>query len=141
MTVAANPAPATAGAVGRHDDGKTLLFVGSFGYEPNVDGLVWFADAVWPSILAARPDTRLRIVGRGLSAQLATRLQRPGIDMVAPFGSVLHVCGRDQAALDAATESERADPHFRWRRVEPSLEDVFIDLMSRSRDNFGDGFQ
>jgi ABC-2 type transport system ATP-binding protein len=70
-------------------------------------------------------------------ADLAKALQhRRGVDMVAPFGSVLHVCGRDPAALDAATEAERADPDFRWRRVAPSLEDVFIDLMSRSQDNF-----
>jgi len=68
---------------------------------------------------------------------LAKALQhRPGVDMVASFGSVLHVCGRDLAALDAATTAERVDPHFHWRRVDPSLEDVFIDLMSRSQDNF-----
>jgi ABC-2 type transport system ATP-binding protein len=70
-------------------------------------------------------------------AELAKALQRrPGVDMVAPFGSVLHVCGRDSQALDAATAAERADPHFAWHRVDPSLEDVFIDLMSRSQDNF-----
>ena len=56
--------------------------------------------------------------------------------MVAPFGSVLHVCGRDESALDAATAKERTDPHFTWHRVDPSLEDVFIDLMSRAKDNF-----
>ncbi len=61
---------------------------------------------------------------------------RAGVDMVAPFGAVLHVCGRDAAALDAATAAERGDPKFRWQRVEPSLEDVFIDLMGRAQDNF-----
>jgi ABC-2 type transport system ATP-binding protein len=72
-----------------------------------------------------------------LAGSLAKALRgRPGVDMVAPFGALLHVCGRDAAALDAATAPERADPGFRWRRVEPSLEDVFIDLMSRSEDNF-----
>jgi len=60
----------------------------------------------------------------------------PGIDMVAPFGTSLHVSGRDAAALDAVVERFRADPHLAWSISEPTLEDVFIDLMSRSQDNF-----
>jgi ABC-2 type transport system ATP-binding protein len=59
-----------------------------------------------------------------------------GIDMVAPFGTSLHVSGRDAAALDAAVEKFRTDPHLAWSESAPSLEDVFIDLMSRSQDNF-----
>jgi ABC-2 type transport system ATP-binding protein len=59
-----------------------------------------------------------------------------GIDMVAPFGTSLHVSGRDATALDTAVEKFRADPHLAWSVSEPSLEDVFIDLMSRSQDNF-----
>jgi ABC-2 type transport system ATP-binding protein len=59
-----------------------------------------------------------------------------GIDMVAPFGTSLHVSGRDAAALDAAIAGFRADPQLAWTVSEPTLEDVFIDLMSRSQDNF-----
>ena len=60
----------------------------------------------------------------------------PGIDMVAPFGTSLHVSGRDEAALEAAIESYRMNRCLDWQRSEPSLEDVFIDLMSKRRDNF-----
>jgi ABC-2 type transport system ATP-binding protein len=68
-----------------------------------------------------------------LSAELAGK---PGVDMVAPFGATLHVSGRDAAALDAAIEPYRADGTLTWRRSEPSLEDVFIELMNSSKDNF-----
>ena len=61
---------------------------------------------------------------------------RPGVDMVAPFGSSLHVSGRDEAALDAAIAPYRDRPDLTWTRSEATLEDVFIDLMSRAQDNF-----
>src|SRR6516164_5952835 len=74
--------------------------------------------------------------GSGLNG-LADELTRaPGIDMVAPFGTSLHVSGRNQAALDAAIAPYRQRSELVWERSAPTLEDVFIDLMARSRDNF-----
>jgi ABC-2 type transport system ATP-binding protein len=75
--------------------------------------------------------------GAGL-AKLAEELGQPGagIDMVAPFGTSLHVSGRDQAALEAAIAPYRSRPGLNWRRSQPTLEDVFIDLMGKSQDNF-----
>jgi len=56
---------------------------------------------------------------------------------VAPFGTELHVSGRDKRALDKAiAKAKKADGAHRWKRGEPSLEDVFILLMDQSRDNF-----
>lgn len=54
----------------------------------------------------------------------------PGIEMVSPFGSALHVSGTDRKTLEAAIEPFRHDP-WRWAEVQPSLEDVFIHLMRR----------
>ena len=69
--------------------------------------------------------------------ELSHRLQgKPGIDMVAPFGASLHVAGRDAAALEQAIAPFRQDGSYTWRRDEPTLEDVFIDLMSGAQDNF-----
>ncbi len=74
--------------------------------------------------------------GEGL-AELADELgRRAGVDMVAPFGTSLHVSGRDEAALEAAIAPDRARPGLVWTRSEPSLEDVFIDLMGKAKDNF-----
>jgi len=68
-----------------------------------------------------------------LAAELAGR---EGVTMVAPFGASLHVSGRDEAALERAIAPYRADPALQWEKTTPSLEDVFIDLMSRARDNY-----
>jgi len=74
--------------------------------------------------------------GEGLNALAANLNDKPGIDMVAPFGTSLHVSGRDEAKLEAAIAPYRKTKEFDWRRAEPSLEDVFIDLMGKARDNF-----
>jgi ABC-2 type transport system ATP-binding protein len=76
------------------------------------------------------------VSGEGLS-QLAQELSgKPGVDMVAPFGTRLHVSGRDETALESAIAPYRARPDLAWKRSEPSLEDVFIELMSKAKDNF-----
>jgi len=69
----------------------------------------------------------------GLAAELTGK---PGIDMVAPFGTSLHVSGRDQGKLEASIAPYRDRGDLHWQKSEPSLEDVFIDLMNRSKDNF-----
>jgi ABC-2 type transport system ATP-binding protein len=71
-------------------------------------------------------------------AELGERLKHmEGVDMVAPFGTALHVSGRDAEKLEAAITALRDAGAHHWRRDEPTLEDVFIDLMGRSKDNFG----
>ena len=75
------------------------------------------------------------VAGEGL-ARLATELEKKlGIDSVAPFGSSLHVSGRDRAALEAAIAPYRNDSKLTWNPIEPSLEDVFIGLMAQAKDN------
>jgi len=77
------------------------------------------------------------VTGPNLAELAETLKHTDGVDMVAPFGSALHVSGRDADKLKAATLPLRERGPQVWARDEPTLEDVFIDLMSRSRDNFG----
>lgn len=60
-----------------------------------------------------------------------------GVDMVAPFGTSLHVSGRNGKQLEKSISAlKRSDKNHHWTRSEPSLEDVFIHLMSEADDNF-----
>ncbi len=63
---------------------------------------------------------------------------RPGVDQVAPFGATLHVVGADKAALEAALDGiEKEYKGVTVAAGETSLEDVFIQFMSGSKDNMG----
>ena len=68
-TVVLAPMAAVAVAEAQPGTADEILFVGS-NTAPNVVGLGWFLDTVWPTIVAARPDARLTVAGsvaRGFS--------------------------------------------------------------------------
>lgn len=45
-----------------HDE-NTILFVGFFRHEPNVEAALWFAREILPRVQAERPEVRFRVVG------------------------------------------------------------------------------
>ena len=46
------------------DTREKLMYVGFLGWEPNVQGLLWFIEQVWPLAKARHPDLRFDIVGK-----------------------------------------------------------------------------
>jgi ABC-2 type transport system ATP-binding protein len=87
-------------------------------------------------VIAHSQLTTFTVTGDDLQ-HLGEKLQgAPGVDMVAPFGTSLHVSGRDKAALEATIAPWRDKAGLKWQLSAPSLEDVFIELMNRSKDNF-----
>jgi ABC-2 type transport system ATP-binding protein len=69
-------------------------------------------------------------------ARLAAELrERAGVQQAVAFGAALHVSGDDADMLEAAIAPWRREP-YEWTRMRAGLEDVFIHLMDRSRDNF-----
>ncbi|MFC3076638.1 ABC transporter ATP-binding protein [Phenylobacterium terrae] len=73
--------------------------------------------------------------GAGIDRLASEIAEKPGVEAAAPFGAAVQASGTDRAALEAALAPYRRPP-FRWTEVAPTLEDVFIQLMGRSRDNF-----
>jgi ABC-2 type transport system ATP-binding protein len=73
--------------------------------------------------------------GRGVQ-RLADELAGHPDILVTPFGAKLHVSARNREALAAAIKPYLNDSTLEWEESSPSLEDVFIDLMTRARDNF-----
>ncbi|MEQ1770380.1 MAG: glycosyltransferase family 4 protein [Devosia sp.] len=72
------------------DDGRTLLFVGAFGYAPNADGMRWFIREVWPKLTSINPAPRLLLAGRDIPPDLHQQHGRAGIEVL---GAVKDVAG------------------------------------------------
>jgi ABC-2 type transport system ATP-binding protein len=91
--------------------------------------------------LIAHGTARDVVRGAGLSTwsiegedlmELAPRLRElAGVEMVVPFGTSLHVSGTDAATLERSLATLAGRPDVTVRRVDASLEDVFIHLMAR----------
>ncbi|BCW89675.1 Vitamin B12 import ATP-binding protein BtuD [Alphaproteobacteria bacterium SO-S41] len=60
---------------------------------------------------------------------------QPGVELIARFGTELHVCGMDDALLAAAVKSVADEPGYQAEHIEAGLEEVFIHLMAQSADN------
>ena len=59
----------------------------------------------------------------------------PGVDQVAPFGTTLHVVGRDGAAIKKAVDQVCKSYNVTAKIGFTNLEDVFIQFMAQSQDN------
>lgn len=87
-----------------------------------------------PEVIAASGLKALVATGPGADRLAPELRDRPGVTAAAAFGTALHVCGPDQAALEAAVTPFR-DRGLDWHAAEPTLEDVFIHLMGLVPDN------
>jgi ABC-2 type transport system ATP-binding protein len=76
------------------------------------------------------------VTGPDLGTLVEALRGQVGVEQVVPFGNTIHVSGSDAAALQA-TLARLCAPGQEFTRTASGLEDVFIGLMDRAKDNFG----
>jgi glycosyltransferase involved in cell wall biosynthesis len=57
-------------------DAHRVTFLGGLHWPPNAQGIVWFADEVWPLVVAEVPHAVLTVIGRNPPAELADTTRR-----------------------------------------------------------------
>jgi ABC-2 type transport system ATP-binding protein len=87
-------------------------------------------------VVASQQLSTWEISGDGLQGLTETLRQLPGSELVASFGAVLHVSGRDGPRLQAGLQEALAGTSLAMRPVPPSLEDAFIHLMQGNPDQY-----
>ena len=88
-----------------------------------------------PSQVASSSGLTTWIVTGSALMQLAETLQGlADVAQVVPFGDALHVSGNDAQALESALAPYQARTDLTWTRAQPSLEDVFIQLVSQAEE-------
>jgi glycosyltransferase involved in cell wall biosynthesis len=63
-------------------DEQRVLFLGSLDYEPNVDGITWFVEEVWPLVRAAASDATLTVAGHRPTAAVRALAGHAGVEVV-----------------------------------------------------------
>lgn len=56
-----------------------LAFIGSLDWMPNQEGIVWFLNKVWPTIIKSKPEVKLHIAGRNAPDSFVRRIQGKNI--------------------------------------------------------------
>jgi glycosyltransferase involved in cell wall biosynthesis len=76
---------------------KTILFLGSLDWRPNLDAIALLLDRIFPAVRAAEPSARLCLVGRRPPEALVRRVeQSPGVELHADVPDVRPFLARSE---------------------------------------------
>ena len=100
--------PPSSPATGWSTD-RTLLFCGNLAYGPNIEGLLWFLDSVWPQVTARINDARLLIVGKNPAPELRRYIDDRSVVLHANVQSVSPFY--QQATASVAARASRSWSH------------------------------
>jgi glycosyltransferase involved in cell wall biosynthesis len=67
--------------ISTRSDNQSVFHIGAMDWQPNIDGLKWFLDYVWPKVIAQAPTVQLYLAGRKME-DLADELSRKNVVIV-----------------------------------------------------------
>lgn len=65
-----------------------LFFLGALDWQPNIDGLLWFINSVWPNVVAANPEIQLQVAGRNACKEIINACRRNNVEFLGQIPEV-----------------------------------------------------
>ena len=69
-------------------DRRRVVFCGAMDYYPNVDGVLYFVNEIWPMVRAKVPDAVLCVAGRSPAPEIRALGERPDIDVTGEVADI-----------------------------------------------------
>lgn len=77
----------------REYQSKRLIFIGSLDYWPNIEGLDWFVNEIWPKLLEMEPQVEFHIIGRNPGNDVIRLGTKPNVTIYGNVPDVReHLC-------------------------------------------------
>jgi glycosyltransferase involved in cell wall biosynthesis/SAM-dependent methyltransferase len=70
------------GATKPFEDRRDILFIGSFPHQPNIDAVLYFAEAVFQIIRQRIPDIQFKVIGSNPPESIQRLAESPGIEIL-----------------------------------------------------------
>ena len=77
----------------------TLSFTGALDYQPNIEAVLYAANAIWPRIHATVPRARFIIAGRNPAPEVSALAGRSNIDIAADVPDMVREIGRSWVSI------------------------------------------
>ena len=84
---------------GEAPDPPTLLFSGTMSHPPNAEGVLWFAERIWPRVRSEVGDARLLVVGRDPPRSVRRLAGEDGIEVTGFVPSIAPYFARSAAVV------------------------------------------
>jgi glycosyltransferase involved in cell wall biosynthesis len=85
--------------IGAEAPEPTLSFTGALDYQPNIEAVLFAAQAIWPRIRAALPQARFVIAGRNPAPEVLALAGQPGLGIKPDVPDMMTVLGQSWASI------------------------------------------
>ena len=80
-------------------DTDRIVFFGALGYYPNVDGVLYFWQSIWPHLVSRRPSLNLVVAGTSAVSELRELKKQPGFTLIEDPPDIREIAARASLSI------------------------------------------